>query len=283
MTSNAQRIVTGCIAVPVLFALILFLPQLNHLAFCIVVFLACALASRELNTLLLHDKQDMKLPLPSWLGVLIPVGAYIEYSLEDFGNITLYTYIFLFSLAMVIEMATGHKDGFKGTRERISLSLLQLTYPNLFAVFFIRLGFFQNAWMWMLTFFALVFSSDTFAYFFGRWFGANNKGVVKVSPNKSVAGFAAGAIIPALIGLVVAIAWPAYYGLNWWQGLLLGLGTAVAGIFGDLVESAMKRSSHIKDSGSAIPGRGGMMDSIDSLAMAAPIYVALLFIFNAAI
>ena len=42
MTSNAQRIVTGCIAVPVLFALILFLPQLNHLAFCIVVFLACA-------------------------------------------------------------------------------------------------------------------------------------------------------------------------------------------------------------------------------------------------
>ena len=71
------------------------------------------------------------------------------------------------------------------------------------------------------------------------------------------------------------------YGLSWWQGLVIGLGTAFAAICGDLIESAFKRSSELKDSGHAIPGRGGMLDSIDSICVAAPIYMSLLHIFLA--
>jgi phosphatidate cytidylyltransferase len=60
-----------------------------------------------------------------------------------------------------------------------------------------------------------------------------------------------------------------------WGGLILGLVSAIAASLGDLAESVMKRSSDIKDSGSIVPGRGGVLDSIDSIAFAAPVYYGL--------
>jgi phosphatidate cytidylyltransferase len=58
-------------------------------------------------------------------------------------------------------------------------------------------------------------------------------------------------------------------------GALLGFGAGIAAILGDLCESAIKRSADVKDSGSLILGRGGALDSIDSLALAAPVYYLL--------
>ena len=279
VTSNGQRILTGCIALPALLIIILFLPQLNYLAFALIVLCASIIGSHEMHNILTHDKENMKLPLPFWTGALLPVAAYIEYSLGSDSAIILYTMIVLMSLAFLIETITGHRDNFAGTRDRASAAVIQLLYPNLFAIFFIRLCFLQDAWMWLLTFFLLVFSCDTFAYFFGRAFGKNNRGIVKVSPNKSVAGFIAGALIPGLIFLLLTL-FIDTYGLSPAMGFIVGLATALAGICGDLIESAFKRSSSLKDSGVAIPGRGGILDSIDSLIIAAPVYFALLHIFQ---
>lgn len=284
MTSNGQRILTGFVALPALLLVILLLPQFHYIVFSIVVLIAAIIGSHEMHCILLHDKDEMRLPLPSWVGALLPVAAYVEYCLTGYGysSIILYTLIALLSLIFFMETLTGHHDSYRGTRDRISYAVIQLLYPNLFAIFFIRMCFLQNAWMWLLTFFLLVFSCDTFAYFFGRWLGKSNRGIVKVSPNKSLAGFIAGALIPALIFALLA-AFIDKYTLTWWEGLVVGLFTAIAGICGDLIESAFKRSSDLKDSGTVVPGRGGILDSIDSLIIAAPIYIALLHLFQVTI
>lgn len=279
MTSTQQRYLTGFIAVPALLVIILFLPHQNHLAFNIVVILACLAGSWEMRDILTSGMDDKRLPLPFWAGALLPLAAYTEYSLGDDTSVILYTLIFLMSLACLSETITGHHDNFAGTRVRISLCFANIIYPNLFSIFFVRICFFETAWMWLLTFFLLVFSCDTFAYFFGRWFGKNNKGIVKVSPNKSVAGFIAGALVPALI-MTLMVTFIDAYGIHWWEGCIIGLATSCAGICGDLIESAFKRSAGVKDSGKLVPGRGGVLDSIDSLAIAAPIYVALLHLFQ---
>lgn len=278
MTSNGQRILTGFIAVPALLLIILFLPHCHYLAFCLIVMAVSILGSQEMHSILLHDKEDMKLPLPYYAGVLIPLASYLENAFFPDITLTLYTLIILLSLVFFIETITGHRDNFHGTRDRAAYGVIQLVYPNLFAIFFIRLCFMDTAWMWLLTFFLLVFSCDTFAYFFGRWFGKNNRGIVKVSPNKSLAGFIAGAIIPAVV-LALLSFFIRKYDLIWWQGFIVGLCTALGGICGDLIESAFKRSSEIKDSGRFVPGRGGILDSVDSLLIAAPIYIALLHVF----
>ena len=274
-----KRVLTGCVALPLLLVIILFLPHLHYLAFCIVALLACLIGSYEIHAILIKDNHD-KLALPPWCGSLLLVVTYIEYAYLPHYNLILYALIFLISLVFTIETIKGGKDNFHLSRERMATSITQIIYPNLFGVFFIRFAFLENAWLWLLTFLLFVFSSDTFAYLFGILFGKNNKNIVKVSPNKSVAGFIAGAFVPALEGALLTY-FASIYGLTWYQGFLLGFCTAIAGILGDLIESAFKRSANVKDSGTIIPGRGGIMDSIDSLVMAAPIFICLIhFILN---
>ncbi|MDR0387105.1 MAG: phosphatidate cytidylyltransferase, partial [Treponema sp.] len=110
-------------------------------------------------------------------------------------------------------------------------------------------------------------------------FGGNNRGIIPASPNKSVAGFIGGFTGSILIGLGAAWFFPAAFSStvmpSLWAGVILGFVSAAAASLGDLAESVMKRSSSIKDSGGLIPGRGGVLDSIDSIAMAAPVYYGL--------
>ena len=120
------------------------------------------------------------------------------------------------------------------------------------------------------------FLNILFAFFFGIAFGRNNKGVLKVSPNKSIAGFVGGLMIPGILGVLSAVLFPDVFIYNAAEGFIVGFITACLGTVGDLIESSFKRSAEVKDSGSIIPGRGGILDSVDSVIMAAPVYVAII-------
>jgi phosphatidate cytidylyltransferase len=138
----------------------------------------------------------------------------------------------------------------------------------------------KNSGVLILTFVFMVFSGDGLAWALGMAFGRGNQGLVPASPNKSVAGFIGGIMAPVIAGIGAALLLPgifvpkcaSFFGIPVIAGFILGLLTGVAAILGDLGESAIKRSSGIKDSGSIIPGRGGVLDSIDSLALAAPVF-----------
>jgi phosphatidate cytidylyltransferase len=121
-----------------------------------------------------------------------------------------------------------------------------------------------------LVFMSLTFSwlADTGGYFFGRFLG-KTKLYEAVSPKKTRAGFV-GALVGASVGATVASLWylPA---LPMSHALPLGLFAGAVGQLGDLVESLLKRSTGIKDSGGIVPGHGGMLDRIDALIVVSPI------------
>ena len=131
---------------------------------------------------------------------------------------------------------------------------------------------------WVLFAVLMAFVTDAGAYFVGVFFG-KHRGITKVSPNKSIAGFVGGLLTPALFGLLSAVLFPAVFTYSIVEGFFLGLLTAALAVVGDLIESSFKRSAEVKDSGTIIPGRGGILDSIDSIVMAAPVYVAILTVF----
>ena len=123
----------------------------------------------------------------------------------------------------------------------------------------------QGLFLLMLT----VFVSDTAQYYAGRTFGRRLLAPA-ISPKKTiegaVGGFMAGAVVLAVVG-------------HWWLPsmpaalrALLGLALVALGIAGDLFESMLKRSAGLKDSSALIPGHGGVLDRIDALLFAAPVY-----------
>ncbi|MGF1719828.1 phosphatidate cytidylyltransferase [Vibrio kyushuensis] len=123
----------------------------------------------------------------------------------------------------------------------------------------------------------IVWAADSGAYFAGRAFG-KRKMAPSVSPNKTVEGLIGG-IITALV-----VAWftAKWFGLEFSSPavmIIITLVTVIISVLGDLVESMFKRVSGIKDSSNIIPGHGGVLDRIDSLTAAFPVFALLYFIF----
>jgi len=109
--------------------------------------------------------------------------------------------------------------------------------------------------------------SDVLQYVFGKCFG-RHKIAPNISPNKTIEGFVGGVTGAVLIG--AGLYWITPF--NPWQAAGMALIIAVMGFFGGLVMSAIKRDRGVKDYGVTIPGLGGIMDRIDSLCFAAPVF-----------
>ena len=122
--------------------------------------------------------------------------------------------------------------------------------------------------------FVLIWSSDTFAYLSGRLFG-KHKMAPKISPKKTWEGFAGGVILTLVFAFFIEEYFPELRG-NW---IVVGFLVSVFAPLGDLVESQLKRSFGVKDSGNIIPGHGGILDRLDSFIICAPV-VYLYFILD---
>ena len=130
---------------------------------------------------------------------------------------------------------------------------------------------------WLMYLFLLVWGADSGAYFVGRKFG-KKKLAPKVSPNKSVEGLYGGIATTVIIMLVVEYSYLNLTALQLILFLILSVITVFASVLGDLFESMIKRRAGIKDSGRVLPGHGGVLDRIDSLLAAAPIFATGIYI-----
>lgn len=121
----------------------------------------------------------------------------------------------------------------------------------------------------------LVWAADSGAYFAGKTFG-KRKMSPAVSPNKTIEGLIGGIITAIIIGWIAASAFDIRFEST---TTMLGIfiATIIISVLGDLVESMFKRASGIKDSGTIIPGHGGILDRIDSLTAAFPVFAFLYF------
>ncbi|KUJ51574.1 phosphatidate cytidylyltransferase [Chryseobacterium sp. JAH] len=114
--------------------------------------------------------------------------------------------------------------------------------------------------------FILIWSSDTFAYLVGKFFG-KHKMAPKISPKKTWEGYAGGVVLTLVLSYFVEMYQPQLRG-NW---MVVGFLIAAFAPLGDLVESQLKRTFGVKDSGNIIPGHGGVLDRLDSFLICVPV------------
>lgn len=114
--------------------------------------------------------------------------------------------------------------------------------------------------------FILIWTNDTFAYLTGRALG-KHKLFERISPKKTIEGFLGGVVF-SLVAAYVLATYFTVLKINYW--LVLGLIISFLGTYGDLVESKIKREAHVKDSGTIMPGHGGLLDRLDSIIFVSP-------------
>ncbi|MDD3163313.1 MAG: phosphatidate cytidylyltransferase [Sphaerochaetaceae bacterium] len=273
MNNLSQRLLTTLIGVPAIVCLLIFLPAMNHLAFAIVAVAAAAIGSLEMGVLLFGKKK--------WFycfPALLPVIQYLELYFEVPVRMTDIAFSMMILLSFVPQIFKGASDQYSSSLVSCSKNALLVFYPGYLITYVIRILAFNSGertggWLFLLMI-MLVFSNDIFAYVFGRLWGKNNGGIVPVSPHKSIAGFAGGAICCILMSLGLCL-WLFDY-ISVLDSILLGIAVSFTADVGDLIESLFKRSAGVKDSGNVIPGRGGMLDCLDSIIATVPLFYLLL-------
>lgn len=268
------RLAIFFIGLPLIAVLVLFLPQFNHLAINITVVIFSALGAVELTEILKKKNLLISGVEAAFLGAAAPAAMTATVS---FGAPPLAVPAVLAVAAswLLISRIFSPEKKLENYTGQAAAGFTVLVYPGLFMEWIVRLSFLPRAELVLLTFLLCVFANDSLAWVVGMLLGKGNRGIIPVSPNKSIAGFIGGFTASALVGLGGAVFFPEAFNPRFPalpSGLLLGLAAGVAGSLGDLGESAIKRSAGVKDSGILIPGRGGVLDSIDSLSLAAPVF-----------
>jgi phosphatidate cytidylyltransferase len=255
---DPRRIYTILVLAPVVYAVIRYLPPL---AFSCVVVVAGMLALFEFYRLCFGNRSH-----PWLMGIgLIGFAALILgiHGTDIIGPTFLVILICIVSVP-VLSRAPLEQSLKEGAMTFFGMSYLAVTLGTLPMTRLLPQG------EWLIFFLLLVtWASDTGAYYVGTLYGRHPL-APKISPKKTVEGLVGGLIGAIIVGYVA----------RWWflpelsalDCLILALLLTIAGLWGDLTESAMKRSVGMKDSGGILPGHGGMLDRLDSLLFAAPAF-----------
>lgn len=162
------------------------------------------------------------------------------------------------------------------TIEDVGFLLIGLVYISL-GFYFMKAVRLEGGLEWTLLTVALVWGTDTGAYFSGRLFG-RHKLWPAISPKKTIEGAAGGTILAIVIAILF------YYVGNTIQQLshaiIIGLVIAIVAQLGDFIESAIKRTYNVKDSGRILPGHGGFLDRFDSMIAVFPVMYFMITMFN---
>jgi phosphatidate cytidylyltransferase len=280
MSNILQRLLLFFIAVPLVVAVIVFLPGFKHGAVVLLILALLGGCSIELSTLF-RARGIVARPIHFMLlGAGIPACAYAGGLLgRDAGmagallGIVLSAGIALMALFSAFAFVKAEK--IHEVLPRASALSFALAYPGLLGAFIVLIASEPRyATESLLTFCILAFSNDSLAWLVGITIG-RRRGLVAVSPNKSLAGFIGGMCGSIGAAFACAALFPSAMRAPWWAVCAFGIVMGSVLILGDLFESALKRSAGIKDSGSAVPGRGGLLDSLDSLLFSAPAFYGL--------
>lgn len=201
--------------------------------------------------------------------IILPI-QYILVGMQWYGLFAIFipVYVFLF-ISTRIAISSDTRN-FLERVAKIQWSLMIAVYCISYAPALLILeipGYEQQNVLLLLFLMIVVQISDVLQYVFGKLFGKHAI-VPKLSPNKTVEGFIGGILSASLIGSMLWWATP----FNPWQAGLISLLITLLGFAGGLCMSAIKRDRGIKDFGAMIEGHGGMMDRIDSLCFAAPVF-----------
>jgi phosphatidate cytidylyltransferase len=278
MKKLIQRLFMFIIGLPLSIFIVIGFPFKNHLAANTAVVILSALGALEFGGMLRKEGFFLSPGESIVLGCLCPLAMTLTVSFGLSCQLLPAALITGAFWCLIRRIFSG-PETLQDISRYVTAGFSVLIYPGLFMMWIIRLARLPHAGLIILSFLLTAVATDSTAWAAGMLFGRGNSGVVPVSPNKSIAGFAGGLIASCLVGLGTVIFLPAAFSSPRIHfaaaGLILGFLTGAAASLGDLAESAIKRSSGTKDSGAVILGRGGVLDSIDSIALAAPVFYGL--------
>jgi phosphatidate cytidylyltransferase len=208
-----------------------------------------------------------------WLPALQGIILLLLFWLRDYWDNDILIYISVSCVAWLLMFARlplFHADTRPDGRYRAVSCITAIVSITTcwFAISWIRMQP-DGSWL-ILLLLLIVWAADTGAYFAGKAFG-RKKLAPHISPGKTTAGLFGGLIAAPLIALL-AVNFMPIEGFNYLWLILLSLVTALVSVGGDLLISLHKRTSGIKDSGTLLPGHGGVLDRVDSLLAATPFF-----------
>lgn len=283
MSNFVTRILFVGAAVPALFALAVYVPFMDHLPLAALALAFAAGSGVELRRMMEPSAGASRSVVAALLAVLPGAAVYaVRLARPEAGLAASWlapvagVAIGAF-LASALPVALPRKaDSVRASVSVAASNAFYLLYPGALAsAIVVILGSTEESGLLLIWFATVVFGNDSLAWLAGVTLG-RRRGIFTVSPNKSLEGLVAGMagsvgfsfLGPVLMPGIVPWSWPMLIGL--------GLGCGVAVVAGDLFESSIKRSAGVKDSGSIVPGRGGILDSFDSLLFAAPVFIGVL-------
>jgi phosphatidate cytidylyltransferase len=266
MSSLPTRITSALIAIAVIGALFYFF-QLNGLK--TVIIFASLAGARELNRFIFpkgepHDENFVN-------RVLFYIFNFLIFALSCWrpmfsGFIFAFFYV-CFCVASIIRGRLN--QNLADLSEAQAKAALGFFYVGLLPAFAFYLLNLPNGLWWFLSLLCIVFAGDIGAFAAGIAFG-ERKIMPHISPKKTVAGALGGLAFSLIAGLSCSFLFPEISKVAF---CLLAIATGVIAQFGDYFESLLKRVANVKDSGGLMPGHGGVLDRIDGVLFACPIFV----------
>lgn len=198
----------------------------------------------------------------SYLAVALVLVALLGTALvlDRFQALLLWIFV-LFWLILALQLFSS----FRPSRPLLAGEGLVMLLATWWVVVFLRQA--PGGGGWVIALLAVVSAADTGAYFTGRAWGRHRLAPT-ISPGKTWEGFVGGMAGGILVGCIAGF----WVGISPWMLALVALATAIFSVIGDLTESRLKRWAGVKNSGRLIPGHGGLLDRIDGLMAAAPVF-----------
>lgn len=272
MNNFIQRLLLFLIGLPLLLFVIVYFDRFDHVGWAALVVLFTLPAAHETIGLLDATYPVWRRRFVSLAAMLLPLAAYLE--LNIYPGRELVQPVFIFSALAVLTVELLYwKANEPGVFTRRSLTGLGvLLYPGFLMTYPMRFISFHDSIPVIMLFLLLNFGNDTFAYIFGMLLGKSSRKIVPVSPKKSLAGFIGGFAGTLVVGWIFFLIAPSMFEYSYLMMMPFFLLIGLCADTGDLIESAFKRAAAMKDSGRLMPGRGGLMDSLDSLLFSAPFF-----------
>ncbi|ATM87153.1 MULTISPECIES: phosphatidate cytidylyltransferase [Yersinia] len=276
------RLITALILIPVVIGALFLLPPVG---FAIVTLFVCMLAAWEWGQLAGFASRSQRIWLAILCGfllvlMLLSLPAYQHSAHLPQVSVPLWLSMGWWLAALLLVLTYPRSAAFWRDSRLLRIIFGILTIVPFFwgMVALRQYGYDQHhnigAW-WLLYVMLLVWGADSGAYMFGKLFG-KHKLAPKVSPGKTWEGLIGGLLTSALISWLFGRYAP--LDIIPEKLLICSVVAALASVLGDLTESMFKREAGIKDSGHLIPGHGGILDRIDSLTAAVPVFACLMLL-----